>query len=448
MFFQVPDNKIKLIIRNIPKMDMQGELFMKKVVIIGGGIIGLSSAYYLKKAGMDVTVIEKEELGKACSQGNQGWVCPALHEPVPAPGLMTESFKMLLQRDSPLYIKPTAMPQLSSWLSQFMKYCNECDFRAGEAALLTLSQSTLSLFDSLQQEGIKFELHRKGILFAFLSQENLQKKFKRFEEVARVFGHEQPVLKNSEEIQEIEPSLSTSVQGGILLTEQYHVRPESLAQGIVNKLKEMGVNLYLNTEVVDLEREDDRIVSIKTKSESINSDYFLLAAGAWSGTLAKKMGYTLPLTGGKGYSITIQNPSTKINRPLYLGDLKTGITPFNEALRMGGTMELSGINTTLDRKRIQGIRSAVSKYLKEDIKGDKEDEWVGMRPMTPDGLPVLGKVPKLNNMYIATGHGMVGVAMAPATGKILSELIVSGETEFKISPFAPSRFGEGAKLYS
>lgn len=421
---------------------------MKKVVIIGGGIIGLSSAYYLKKAGMDVTVIEKGEPGKACSQGNQGWVCPALHEPVPAPGLMAESFKMLLQRDSPLFIKPTAMPQLSGWLSQFMTFCNERDFKAGEAALLTLSKSTLSLFDSLQQEGVKFELHRKGILFAFLSQENLQKKFKRFEEVASVFGHEQPMLKDAKEVQEIEPSLSSSVQGGILLSEQYHVRPESLVQGLMNKLKEMGVNLYLHTEVVDLEREGERIVSIKTKSDSIKADYFLLAAGAWSGTLAKKMDYALPLTAGKGYSITIQNPTAIVNRPLYLGDLKTGITPFNGALRMGGTMELSGINTTLDRKRIQGIRSAVSKYLKEDIKGDKEDEWAGMRPMTPDGLPVLGKVPKLSNMYIATGHGMVGVAMAPATGKILSELIVSGKTEFEISPFAPSRFREGARLFS
>src|SRR5699024_1785492 len=209
------------------------------VVIVGGGVIGLASAYYLKKQGMDVTIIEKDEFGMACSKGNQGWVCPALHEPISAPGLVSESFQMLLKKDSPLYIKTSAMPKLSSSKTQFTKYCNEEALKEGEKALLTLSQSTLSLFESLEEDGVKMELHKKGMLFAFLDESKLQNKFARFEEVAELYGHATPVYLNAKEIHEMEPALSENVIGGIYLDHQYHIRPESLSKGLVNKLEEI-----------------------------------------------------------------------------------------------------------------------------------------------------------------------------------------------------------------
>src|SRR5699024_2133599 len=186
---------------------------MKKVVIIGGGIVGLATAYNLRKTGLEVTVIEKDQFGMACSKGNQGWVCPALHSPVPAPGLVSESFQMLLKKDSPLYIKPSTMPKLSGWMTQFMKFCNENDFNTGEKALLTLSKSTLSLFNGLKKDGVDFELHKEGMRFAFLNEENLRKKFQRFEEVSEQYGHEKPVYKNATEIREMEPALSKDVIG-------------------------------------------------------------------------------------------------------------------------------------------------------------------------------------------------------------------------------------------
>ncbi|USK41829.1 FAD-dependent oxidoreductase (plasmid) [Cytobacillus firmus] len=413
---------------------------MQKVIVIGGGVIGLSSAYYLTKLGYSVTVFDKGDFGEACSKGNQGWICPALHEPVPAPGLMTESFRMLLQKDSPLYIKPSALPQLSSWVSQFMKYCNERDFIAGETALLTLSQSTLKLFDSLQSEGLDFELYKNGILFAFLNPENLRYKMKRLENGASVHGHESPVALSATEVKELEPSLSHKVIGGILLSKQYHIRPESFSKALTKWLVASGANLQPYTEVIDLERRDHEIIAINTKAERIEADHFLIANGAWSGTLAKRIGYTLPLTAGKGYSITTTNPKVNIRRPIYLGDVKAGITPFNNAVRIGGTMELSGINTKLDKKRVQGIRSSITSYLNNSFTGDMEEEWTGMRPMTPDGLPVLGRIPNYKNLFVSTGHGMVGVAMAPATGKIMADLIHFGHTEFAIQPFEPNRF--------
>jgi len=412
---------------------------MKNVVVVGGGVIGLTSAYYLKKMGANVTVLEKDEFGMACSKGNQGWLCPALHEPVPAPGLISDSFKMIFNRDSPLYLKMSAIPKLSKWLMKFMRYCNEDSFKKGEEALLTLSQSTLSLFNSLKTEGVEFELHKQGMLFAFLDEDKLQNKLQRFKSISKEYNHAWPSYINKEEILEMEPALSNEVIGGIYLDNQYHTRPETLSKGLVKKLTEMGANMYSNSKVMDLEVENKKITAVKTEEKIYDVDDVVIATGTWSKEVAKKLNYELPLTAGKGYSITVSNPSPNVKHPLYLGDSKGGVTPFNNAIRMGGTMELSGNNLYINQDRIENIRSSTEKYFKNTFKGT-EEEWVGMRPMTPDGLPVIGKVPDLCNAYIATGHAMVGVSMSPATGKIISELIHTGNTKFEIAAFNPNRF--------
>ncbi|MED4205409.1 NAD(P)/FAD-dependent oxidoreductase [Neobacillus mesonae] len=420
----------------------------QKVVIIGGGIIGLSCAYYLRKNGLEVTVLEKDDFANACSSGNQGWVCPALHAPVPEPGLVATSIKWLMKKDSPLYIKPSAMPQLSGWLTQFMKHCNEEDFKAGERALLKLSLSTLALYDSLQADGLEFEMHREGMLFVFLSESELNHKIEKLRNNQKVYGHDTPIVLSGDEVRELEPDLSKRIVGGILLENQRHVRPESLAKALMNKLTSLGVQLRSNTEVTGIERQDDKILAVMCRQERIEADQFVLTAGAWSGSLAKQLGYSLPMQAGKGYSITFSNPNVNISHPIYLGDSKAGVSPFQGAIRIGGTMELSGINTNLDKNRIQGIRQSVSKYLTDELHGESEMEWTGMRPMTPDGLPVLGKIPYWNNAFVATGHGMVGVAMAPASGKIMADLICSGETEFDIQSFSTSRFQKELKRNS
>lgn len=412
----------------------------KKAVIIGGGIIGLSSAYYLHQQGYDVTVLEKNTFANACSKGNQGWVCPALHTPVPEPGLVGSSIKWLMKKDSPLYIKPSAAPSLSGWLSQFMKFCNERDFKKGKDALHHLSEKTFELFDALEADGLDFEMHREGMLFVFLNEKELKQSMDKFNEGSELYGHEAPIILSGDEVRKLEPNVSNRVIGGLLLKEQRHVNPETVSKALVEKLRSLGVTLRANTEVTNIERVADKATALKSGEEKFDADAFLLTAGAWSGNLAKQFGYTLPLQAGKGYSITISNPNLKFSHPVYLGDTKSGISPFNGATRIGGTMELSGLNSTIDTKRIQGIRNSVFKYLNETLHGDSEIEWTGLRPMTPDGLPVLGLIPGFKNAFIATGHGMVGVSMAPVTGKIMADLIHFGLTEFHIEPFNPRRF--------
>lgn len=414
----------------------------KKTIIIGGGIIGLSSAYYLHQAGYDVTIIDKSDFANACSKGNQGWVCPALHTPVPEPGLVGTSLKWLMRKDSPLYITPSAAPRLSGWLSKFMKFCNENDFKKGTDALHSLSKDTFELYDNLIADGLEFEMHRKGMLFVFLNEKELQKNLDKFNERARLYGHETPIILSVDEVRELEPNVSNKVIGGLLLKEQRHVNPETLSKALVELLKSLGVTLITNKKITVIEHIEGKVIAIKSDKERFEADNFLLTAGVWSGILAKQFGYNLPMESGKGYSVTISNPNLKLSHPMYLGETKAGISPFNDSTRIGGTMELSGINSTIDTKRIQGIKNSVCTYLKENLHGESEIKWTGMRPMTPDGLPVLGAIPNFNNAFIATGHGMIGISMAPITGKIMTDLISKGFTEFDIEPFDPKRFSK------
>src|SRR5690625_4815037 len=206
----------------------------KKVIVIGGGIIGLSCAYYLQRNGLKVTVLDKGEFGNACSSGNQGWVLPAVHAPIPAPGLLTTSLKWMLKKDSPLFIKPTAMPKMSSWLLKFLKHCNEANFKEGEKQLVNLSRSTLALFDELEIEGLNFEMHNEGFVQVFMNEAVFKTTVEKMEQKAREYELDSPIPLTSTEVRELEPAISQEVIGGILLKGQRHVRPDSLSKAFFN----------------------------------------------------------------------------------------------------------------------------------------------------------------------------------------------------------------------
>lgn len=413
---------------------------MARIAVIGGGIIGLATAYYLKKENHDVIVIDKGVPGEACSAGNMGWVCPTLSGPVPAPGLVATSIKWMLKKDSPLYIKPTTVPSLAGWLYKFWRHCNEKAFISSYAANLEISKNTLALFDELESEGeVKFEMHKDGLLFLFTTEKEIEKKYEELKFVTRV-GLPEPIIKSRQEVLELVPHASNAVVGGLMLPAERHVRPESLSKGLYDWLKTNNVEVKENTEVTDFVKENGRIKAVMTSAGKIEAEQFLLTTGVWSGIMAKKLGFKLPMTAGKGYSITIEKPKVKLKQALYLGTSKVGLSPYDGALRIAGTMELSGMNNYIDEKRVQGLRNSVKKYLNMSFEGEKEVIWTGMRPMTPDGNPVLGKVPGNDNLFIATGHAMSGVSMSLSTGKMMSDLITYNKTDIDITPFSVTRF--------
>ncbi len=411
---------------------------MSRTIVVGAGVIGLACAYSLRRRGREVVVVDMGLPGEACTKGNAGWITPSISAPIPAPGLTLTSIKWMLKSDSPLYISPVAAPSLARWLWRFWRYCNPRDFVAGLNAVATLNQSTHAAFAQLERDGVAFELHRDGLLFVFKDEgymENVRREFDYYQN----YGYSVPDRMSGADIRRLEPGVSAAVTTGFLVKEEAHVRPETLAAGYLAKLRELGVEVKSGVRMTRAARTGSRVTGIETDSGSLSGDEVLVAAGAWSGQVTELFGVPLPVQAGKGYSITVNGGGPRLTRPVYLGEARIGCSPFDGSVRFAGTMELSGINTELDRRRVRGIRKGIGDYLAEPLGEAEGTEWVGMRPLTPDGLPMLGKVPGFDNLFLATGHAMLGVTLAPVTGEVMADLM-TGEGSPIAKPFDPGRF--------
>ena len=442
---------------------------MRRVVVIGAGVIGLCCAYELRRRGLEVILLDRGQPGDACSRGNTGWVVRSFSGPLPAPGLTWTSLKWMARADSPLYIRPATLPSMAGWLLRFWRKCNERDYRNGLDAVARFSESTMDLFDDLEASGTVGEMHRSGLICAFSREAALESSMKTFETIAS-YGIIQPQRLSADETRDREPALSSVVTGGIALAGERHVRPEAFNMALLERAEGQGVEVRAGTQVCCQVREGRQVRAVITGSNAgpgesvggcgpedggrpcgpqdgshtsrspIEGDAFVIAAGAWSGLLAERFGVALPMQAGKGYSITIDSPAVSLRGPVYFPERKVVTSPFLGALRIGGTMELSGINVDLDRRRIAAIRRGAEHFLPGSLEGAGESEWVGMRPLLPDGLPVIGRAPGYNNLFIATGHAMLGVTLGPVTAQAIADLITEGNTRLPIEPFAPSRF--------
>ena len=412
---------------------------MGKTVIVGAGVIGLCTAYELRKRGEEVVVLDKGQPGMGSSFGNAGWVTPGLSEPLPAPGLVWTSLRWMLDPASPLYIKPRLDPLFMGWMWRFYRNCSPAQFEAGVNALVSLAQPTWRLFDQLAAEGLRFEMHEAGLLFLGLDERKVKQLNESLQAMEEHFGVG-PQLVERRELRERDPAINADVAGGVLLPRERHIRPDQLCDALVERIEELGGEVRAGVAVTGLRRHGTDIVGVETEDGEELADRVLLAAGAWSGKLAAEWGFRLPLEAGKGYSVTIQNPDLNVQQPIDLIEARAAITPFDGAFRAAGTMELSGLNTNLVRTRVNAIRKGIERYLVRWPEGERPRAWVGMRPLTSDGLPVIGKLPRTDNVYVATGHQMLGVTLAPSTAVVLSELMLDGESSIDLTPFEPGRF--------
>ncbi|MDE2794107.1 MAG: FAD-dependent oxidoreductase [Gemmatimonadota bacterium] len=399
-----------------------------RVGVVGGGVIGLATAWYLKKAGAEPFVVEAGVVGGGCSAGNLGWVCPSISTPVPAPGLTWKSLMWALRRDGPLYVRPAAVPGLLPWLLRFRSHCNRADWEHGVGRLAELNARTMELYEGLAAEGVDFEFERVGALIAFRDR---GKAALRREELAAVAAVGESVWweVDGAEVHELEPMLRPGFSRGFFVESDCHVRPESLTAGLGAGLRGRGVEILEGTKVVGFRGEGRRVTGMRTTAGDLDGDAVVLAVGASTGVLTRMLGWRIPLTAGKGYSVTIKEPRNQLRQPLYLGDAHVGLTPFKGALRFGGTMELSGVNERLDRARVRSLRRVVWRDVDIPEARDGGREWVGMRPMLPDTLPVMGRVPSRENVYVNTGHQMSGVTLGLSSGRALAGLMVEGGSE-------------------
>ncbi len=407
------------------------------VLVVGGGVAGLCSAYYLRRAGIDVTIVESDRVGSGASWGNGGWVCPAQAGPLPEPGLTWYGIRSLFDRDSALYFQLSKFPELAPWLLRFWTYCNQRDHERGVAALAALGRGVFDLVDEMRDDGIEFELHRDGMVVVAREPATARRELEKLQPM-RAFGYDLPDdILSADELHALEPALADEVLGGFEVSEHWHVRPDSFTAGLADALRRMDVEIVEGAEVADFSMAGDRVDGVRTAVGDYSADSFLLAAGAWTPRLAKMIGVRFPMQAGKGYSFSV-SPSVMPDHSILLADVHVGCTPFDERMRIGGTMEFSGLNVRLDHKRIDDIIVAARKSFQPWQTPEVEDVWAGMRPITPDGLPVLDRT-AIANVYVATGYAMQGVTLAAPAGKAMAELITNDDKPEILAPFEIGR---------
>ncbi|MGW2521498.1 NAD(P)/FAD-dependent oxidoreductase [Streptomyces sp. NPDC001617] len=410
------------------------------VVVVGGGVVGLCTAYYLARAGFPVEVVERRGLGSGASRGNAGWVCLSHSTPVPAPGVVRYALRSLGRPDSPLYLRPLPDPAFVRWLWRFWRSSTPTAFRRGYAAIAELNRDTFDLFDGLREAGVDTTLTRPGMVHAFLSpaearhhlalqREMADGRYPMPEEV--VTGHEAPLL---------DPALSPQVRAAYLVEGEGVVDPEAFARGLGEALVAAGVKVHENTEALGFRTTGGRVTALRTAQGEIPCSAAVVAAGMRSAGLLGALGRPLPLQAGKGYSFSVDlDPAPR--HTLYFGERRAVASPIGATTRIGGTMELSGNNNRLDWRRVVAVALASRHYLgrwfedPDDLVGQIRDPWVGGRPFLPDGLPVVDRLPGCANAFAATGHGMLGVTLGPVTGHRLTEYIRTGRRPEALVPF-------------
>jgi D-amino-acid dehydrogenase len=421
---------------------------MSHVVIVGGGVIGASCAYYLEKSGWHVTIIDRAEFGRGCSHANCGFVCPSHVLPLAVPGAVSRTLKALFQRDSAFSIKPRLDFNLWSWLGHFARRCNQTDMLETGRAIQTLLKSSRSLYDNLiVTEKMEAEWEARGLLFVFLSQKGMDHYAHTDQILREEFGLEANRYDGGE-VNDLEPALKTGLAGGWHYPTDAHLRPDKLMTSWKQLLGERGVAFqehcefrgFANYQKHATAAQVTDISNTSGASSEINADAFVVAAGAWTPKLNRQLGYRIPIQPGKGYSITMPRPVDCPTIPLVFEEHRVAVTPMQSGYRLGSIMEFAGYDETINPRRIELLRAGARHYLQEATAEPILEEWYGWRPMTYDGKPIIGRCPGWENVYLATGHNMLGLSMAPATGKLIAEMLNGQVAHIDPEPFSPGRF--------
>lgn len=412
-----------------------------KVGIIGGGIIGLSAAYYLAKAGHDVSIIDQGNFNEGCSHGNAGMIVPSHIIPLAAPGMISKGIRWMFNSTSPFYVKPRLQGDLLKWGYHFYRSATEEHVAKSAVALKEISLLSKSLYQQLYKElPFDFGYHERGLLMLYQTKETEHEEAETAS-VANRHGIEAHVL-SAKEVQALEPDVKVSARGGVYFPGDAHITPQALVIQLISFLKNKGVKFYPNTTVTDFAVQEGEIRTVHTSCDNLNFDELILATGSWSGIIASKLGLTLPMQAGKGYSFTLQNVEKNVRVPSIFLEARVAVTPMGTTLRFGGTMEITGIDHSISMNRVKGIVDAIPRYY-PDMKVTlpaQEKIWHGLRPCSPDGLPYIGRSKKIRNLTLATGHSMMGLSLGPGTGKLVSEIIEHKQTSIGIEAFMPERF--------
>ncbi|MGM9511085.1 NAD(P)/FAD-dependent oxidoreductase [Larkinella sp. GY13] len=414
---------------------------MRHIGIIGGGVIGLCSAYYLDKAGYKVTVFDQNTLTDGCSFGNAGMIVPSHIIPLAQPGMMAKGMRMLLRSTSPFYIKPRLSADLLRWGWLFYKHSTPEHVERAIPALRDISLLSKKLYQELARtDGLSFGWKEDGLLMLYKTAA-AEHEMAEEAEVANRAGIEALQL-SGEQVQDLEPDARVDVRGAVYYPGDAHLNPGQFIRSLVTYLKKRGVTLLENQSVSGFGRSGSRITSVKTFTAEHPVDEVVITAGSWSPSLMRLLGISLPLQGGKGYSFMLQNQRPNIRVPAIMLEARATATPMGADLRFAGTLEVAGTDLSVNMNRVRGIVNSIQNYY-PDLPAQLPDVskvWSGLRPCSPDGLPYIGRVSGIENLTLATGHGMMGVSLGPASGKLVADCLDNRAPAMELSPFNPDRF--------
>lgn len=412
----------------------------KNILIIGGGIVGLCSAYFLQKEGHQVTVIDKSDITSGASFVNAGFLTPSHIIPLAAPGMISKGLKMMFNSASPLYMKPRWDTDFFKWAWYFHKSSTKAKVEMAIPVIKDINILSRGLFEDIKASGDlgSFQLERKGLLMLYQSQASYDHEME-VAQKASFLGLEVREL-NKTQLSQVEPNIKINAEGAIHYECDGHTTPTEIMPKMLQHLKDVGVHIKINEEVLDMKLRGNKIKEIITSKDNYSPDEVVLAAGSWSAEMSKKLHIKLPLQAGKGYRINVSRPAG-ITMPAVLMEANMAVTPMKGFTRFAGTMEFSGINDYIRKERVAAIAKGAKQFYPElEITSEEMGAAkTGMRPVSPDGLPYIGKSNSFKNLTFATGHAMMGWSLGPATGKLVSEIIGEKKTSMNVSPFSPDR---------
>ena len=413
-----------------------------QVTIIGGGVIGLCCAYYMQKSGCEVTIIDKGDITNGCSFGNAGYVSPSHFTPLASPGIIAKGLRWMLSSSSPFYIKPRLDIELIKWGLQFWKSANTATAKRNAPSLNNFLQLSRELTSQIKNDlGNSFRMQEIGCFMLYKTAVTEKHEIELAEE-SKKYGIETIIL-SAAEVQSREPDLEVNVRGGVLYPIDAHLHPGEFMQTLVRHLQNAGVKFITNATVSGFEQEGRKVKKVLTNKGAVACEELVIAPGSWLSLLAKQLGIKILLQPGKGYSMTFTDVQPNLRYPAILVDDRVAMTPMGKDLRMGGTMEISGLNGKTLVNRAKSIFTASKKYypgLGVSFP-DVEKIWSGFRPLSPDGLPYIGRHSKYDNLTIAGGHAMIGLSLAAGTGKVLDEMVTKRPLSVNMEAFKVERFG-------
>ncbi len=417
---------------------------MKQVIIIGGGIIGLSSAYYLERSGWKVTVLDKGDFLDNCSYGNAGYVCPSHFVPLASPGIISQGLKWMLNARSPFYVQPRMDLALLDWGWKFIRSATKAKVEKAALPLRDIALISQKEYRNWESDaGMEFDYVHKGLLEIFQTDAGSDHA-KHIAEKAHEL-HLETELLSLQDLEQKEPGIRINAKGALLFKCDSHLYPNKLMKALIGHLKTRGVDFCPGAEVTGFEFNQGHISKVITKEQAFSGDEVVIATGSWTRELVATLDVRIPLVPGRGYSVTLENTGYHLNHPAVLAEGRVALTPLDErTIRFGGTMEITSVNRPPRYERVQGILDTVQRFFPDFVQPLPAPEkiWFGFRPCSADGLPYIGRSGRFKNLVLATGHAMLGLSLGAGTGKLVGEIVDRQIPSMDISPFSVDRFAK------